>query len=222
MGSGNVDASNLEVSGHTRIALPCRLLLSGYRRRTGNSGGINAARGKVNPACVSGITQAKVQVYSLLRHSIFTRGLHTGLTTGGRLFAGVCRIGPLRFSSVFGRCCRCNRRLGGCIASASLLIGSRLSTNGGMLFRNTRNAVLSVSSNACPCIASSGSKTTNTPAKTNIKPGRVSAIINVYGTCYAQIKTNPFPARLRSRVNTRVHRINRRCKIMANHPQQIN
>lgn len=222
LGSRNVGASGLHVSSHTRIVLPCRVRLSRLRRSSGNRGGVNAAVGNVKPTCVSGTTHINVQMTSLLSGRVFRRHLGVGLRRGGHRFAGVFSSMRVGFRSVFRRCCRCKRRVGGCIYSASIVLGSMLSTNGHILFRNTRKIVLSVSRNACPFIASSGPITNNMAVNDNINPAGVSGIINIYGTCASHINSNPFPARLFSRMKGRVHRINHRCKAAANEPHHVN
>lgn len=101
-------------------------------------------------------------------------------------------------------------------------MGGLLGSNGDILYRNTRKAVLSISFNSCPFIASSGAVYTNTYANLNVNPGGVNGMCNVVGTCYAHIKTNPFPARLFSRANGGVHSLNRRCNTIANHRHHYN
>lgn len=101
-------------------------------------------------------------------------------------------------------------------------MGGLLGSKGDILYRNTRNAVLSVSFNSCPFIASSGAIYTNTYAKLNMTPGHVKRICNVFGTCYAHMKTNPFPARLFSRAKSGVYALKRRFNSIANHGHHYN
>lgn len=220
--SGNIRVDGLRVSAHTRIVVPCRVHVSRRSRGLGNSTGVNAAGGNVKPYCTSGIGHMNVHVNSLVSHSIFTGGLHIGVSLGGHLFRGCCNYRNFSCSRILGRCLNCTSRVHRCMGSAGCSTGLCIDRNGGILFRKTRTTVLSLSRNACPFIADSGPATNNTYANSNINPHHVRGVINIIGTCAAHINTNPFPTRRLGRINRCLHGANRRFNAIANHPHHYN
>lgn len=225
---GRLRSHNVPIHRHLLLSrtyplvLSCRITLSGTHRGTHNTGTVNAANHNVKPTCRSGMTHHNLHINSLFSGRAFTRGLGRIVRCRGFRLIGCCGTRTISCRGILSSAVTITSVLASVIISISSLLSRTHRHNSFIVFRNTRNALLSVSRNACPCMASSGAATNNITANSNLNPHCISCILNVLGTCSAHMNTNPFPARLFSRANRFLYGRNGRFNTAAKHHHHAN
>lgn len=216
----------LLISSHTRVLVPCRVLLSACRRRELNGGTFNSAGDNVTPFFDSGCTGVNVRYGRLFSSRVLGTGLRGVIALGGLVLRRICRGPLLSRSRLCGAYVRCGGGVTPCVYSARTFVHSTLGRNGGVLLRNRLNALGSPSFNVCPVIASSSALTNCNTIKTKVPPCLVDRMMTIAGTCSSTMNTNRFISRVLSRSRTRRLEVRNnsgnRFNTAANEPEEVN